>query len=165
MNSTPELTGSVTLRAATVDDRDFLLDLFASTRSLELAALDPAQRLEFVKMQFNIQQQSYDACYPAAENGIVLLAEQPIGRMLVERSQQNIMLVDIALLPDYRKRGIGSSLIQGLLNEAAASQKSVRLSVYRANPAARLYERLGFSKVGEEGLYVQMQWQAGSDPV
>ena len=146
-------------------DRDFLLDLFASTRSLELSALDPTQRLEFVRMQFNIQQQSYDACYPAAENGIVLLAERPIGRMLVERSQQNIMLVDIALLPDYRKRGIGSSLIQGLLNEAAASQKSVRLFVYRANPAARLYERLGFYKVGEEGLYVQMQWQAGSDPV
>jgi ribosomal protein S18 acetylase RimI-like enzyme len=154
----------VTLRAATLGDRDFMLDLFASTRSLELDALDQTQRQEFVKMQFNIQQQSYSACYPAAENIVILLAEQPIGRMLVERSRQDILLVDIALLPDYRRQGIGSSLIQDLLNEAAASQKSVRLSVYRTNPAARLYQRLGFSKVGEEGLYMQMQWQASPHP-
>ena len=111
-------------------------------------------------MQFRIQQQSYAVSYPAAENSVILLAEKPIGRMLVERSPREILLVDIALLPDYRQQGIGSALVQSLLDEAAAAEKSVGLSVYQSNPAMRLYQRLGFSKVGEEGLYMQMQWQA-----
>lgn len=159
MDPKPEYAQSLSLRAATPDDQSFLLTVFASTRTDELAALgwDPAQSQAFIQMQFSAQQQNYSACYPAAENSIILLGERPIGRMLVERTEQ-IELIDIALLAEHRSRGIGSFLIRGLLDEARALRKSVRLSVYRMNPAVRLYERLGFSLIAEDAVYFEMTW-------
>ena len=127
----------------------------------ELAVLDSSQAQQFAEMQFEIQQRSYEASYPAAENKIIQLADQPIGRILVERSAQDILLVDIALLPDHRRHGIGSALIEDLMYEAAASQKPLRLSVYETNRALRLYERLGFSRTGQDSLYISMQWTPG----
>jgi len=156
----PTSAQPVTLRAATSADQNFLMAVFASTRGDELAALgwDPQQSELFINMQFNAQQQSYSAGYPAAVNNIILLAEQPIGRILVDRTGDEILLVDIALLSDYRNQRIGSNLIRGLMDEAATLQKPVRLSVYKSNPARRLYQRLGFSQVAEDALYIEMQW-------
>lgn len=150
----------MTLRAATPADQSFLLTVFASTRSDELAALnwDSAQSKLFTQMQFSAQQQSYAGRYPSASNSIILLDEQPIGRMLVDRTEKVIELVDIALLAEHRGRGIGSFLIRSLLGEATASGKSVRLSVYKFNPAVRLYDRLGFSPIAEDEVYSEMLW-------
>ena len=160
MDPNREYAQSVTLRATTPDDRSFLLTVFASTRTDELAALgwDPAQSEVFIQMQFSAQQQNYSARYPTAENSIILLGKRPIGRMLVERTEQAIELVDIALLAEHRSSGIGSFLIRGLLDEARAARKSVRLSVYKLNPAVRLYERLGFSLIAEDAVYSEMTW-------
>ena len=140
------------------------MTVFASTRSDELAVLawNPALRQSFIDMQFSAQQQDFGASYPDAENSIILLAEQPIGRMLVDRTDAAIFLIDIAILNDYRNRRIGSSLICGLMDEAAGSQKSMRLSVYKSNPAVRLYERLGFSPIADNGLYFEMIWASAN---
>ncbi len=155
-----EKVKSMMLRAATPVDRDFLLSVFASTREAELAALAwaPEQSRAFLQMQFNVQQQSYDARYPDAENSIILLSDRPIGRMLVRRSDTTIELVDVALLSEYRNRGIGTALIRGLMAEAVATQKPLDLWVYVTNPARRLYQRLGFTKIEEESLYARMRW-------
>ncbi len=160
----PESAQSVTLRAATPADQDFLKAVFADTRSEELAALalDPKQAAAFIDMQFNVQQRSYSARYPAADNSIILLDGLPIGRLLVDRSEEAVTLVDIALSSDYRSRGLGSLLIRGLIDEATASQKPVRLSVYRFNRAARLYQRLGFSTVEDTGAYLEMECKPGA---
>jgi ribosomal protein S18 acetylase RimI-like enzyme len=48
--------------------------------------------------------------------------------------------------------------LRRLMDEAAVSRQPVTLSVYLFNPAIRLYERLGFSKVAEDGVYIQMRW-------
>ena len=161
----PESAQSVTLREATPADRDFLRALFASTRGDELAALalDPKQADAFIDMQFNVQQQSYSARYSTAQNSIILLDGCPVGRMLVDRTEEAIRLVDIALLADYRNQGLGSLLIRGLLEEAAAAHKPLQLSVHKFNPAARLYERLGFVKVGDTGAQFKMEWRCESD--
>jgi len=148
------------MRTATSADDDFLFALFASTRSDELAALanNPAHALAFIKMQFTAQSQSYKAAYPSAENNIIMLGEEPIGRMLVARGAREFELIDIALLPDYRNSGIGGALLQGLLDDAAAKAKPIRLQVFNSNPARRLYERLGFCPVSTDGVYLEMKW-------
>jgi ribosomal protein S18 acetylase RimI-like enzyme len=150
----------MSLRAATPDDNDFLLAVFASTRGDELAGLawDPKQAEAFIRMQCSAQQQNYRASYPAAENKIIFIGDRRIGRMLVERSAGALLLVDIAVLPEYRNAGIGTALLQGLLSEAAGAAKPVRLHVLNHNPAVRLYERLGFSRVADDGVYLEMQW-------
>ena len=107
-------------------------------------------------MQFNAQRQQYDASYPEAASGIILLDEHPIGRMLVDKSEREFTLVDIALLPHHRSAGIGTSLIRELLSEANTTGKPVRLHVAKSNPAQRLYERLGFSLVSDQSMYFEM---------
>lgn len=78
--------------------------------------------------------------------------------MLVIRSETAIHLADIALLPQYRNQGIGRFLIQKLLAEATQALKPVRLQVRQSNRALRLYQRLGFSKVSEQGIHFLMEW-------
>src|SRR5438270_7841377 len=99
----------VKLRPATAADEPFLLELYSSTRAqeLDILDLDQNQKQAFVNMQFNAQTQQYRISYPEAENGIILIDNRPIGRMIIDRGQE-LTLVDIALLPEYRRHGIGS---------------------------------------------------------
>jgi len=46
-----------------------------------------------------------------------------------------------------------------VIDEAAASNRAVVLSVFKSNPAVRFYERLGFSEISADGAHVQMRWQ------
>jgi ribosomal protein S18 acetylase RimI-like enzyme len=151
--STPQ---SVILRPATADDEGFLRQLFVSTREAEFAALPEAQREMLMVMQFNLQWQQYSAGYPQAEHNIILLDERTVGRLLVNEADREITLVDIALLPAHRNLGIGTYLLDQLLARAAKANKAVRLHVFKTNRAQALYERLGFSKIGDDGMYLEM---------
>jgi|ERR1043166_438437 ribosomal protein S18 acetylase RimI-like enzyme len=147
----------VITRKTTDADEDFLGLLFLSTRPELLSInLPEPQKNALLKMQFNAQRRQYDACYPDADSRIILQDHTPVGRMLVARNDDEIVLVDIALLPEYRSAGIGSALIQQLLVEAAETRKRVRLQVFKMNPALRLYERLGFSISADQSMYWEM---------
>ena len=152
---------SVSLRPEKPEDESFLFELYASTRADELNALNlpPDQQTLFLKMQFNAQQQGYRGMFPQAEFQIILLNEQPAGRWVVDRAANEIWLVDIALLPAHRGVGVGTKLIQRLFAEADAARKSVRLTVLKNHRAMRLYQRLGFHKTGDLGLYDEMEWR------
>ena len=153
----------IALRAADAGDRPFLFRLYCSTREAEMGAWgwDAAQRESFLKMQFAAQTQDYRAQFPHAEHQIILLDSQPIGRIVVARDDE-IRLVDIALLPEHRGAGIGTALMRDLLAEAEQEAKPVRLQVQKSNRAIGLYERLGFSKTGDTGAHLQMEWRAGA---
>ena len=153
------LTG-ITLRTATPDDDTFQLELYTATRRDELELIDwnEDQKQAFAKMQFNARQLQYRHRYPLADDSIIFQNSQPIGRMLVDRNEREMVLVDIALLPEHRNAGIGTRLVQSLLDEAVRTGKSVRLHVVTTNPAVRLYERLGFSTADDDGSYLEMNW-------
>jgi ribosomal protein S18 acetylase RimI-like enzyme len=155
-----DILGSISLRPIKPDDEDFLFRLYASTRENELAALawDETQKQTFINMQFGAQMQQYRMCYPDADNSLILLKEEGIGRLIVNRSEDELTLIDISLLPAHRGHGIGTRLIRDLLSEAAIATKPVRLHVLETNPAKELYERLGFSIVNSDGLYCEMIW-------
>lgn len=149
---------SVTLRPVEPDDQPFQLALYASTRD-DLNLLDWESHLKqsLIDMQFRAQSAQYSASYPEADNSIILIEDRPVGRVIVDRNQQAITLVDIAILPAHRNAGIGTVLIRGLLREGIASSRPVKLHVLKSNPAQRLYLRLGFSIVGDHGLYLEMK--------
>jgi ribosomal protein S18 acetylase RimI-like enzyme len=147
-------------RPATSEDEPFLFEVYASTRLEELAVFGwaPAQQEAFLKMQFNAQQRFFEA-HDGVAHEIILLDGRQAGRIVVIRTDQEIRLADIALLPAYRNAGSGSFLIKALFAEARLKNKPVRLQVSKFNEAAtRLYERLGFSKTGESSTHFQMEW-------
>ena len=144
------------LREAKPEDEQFLFEVYASTRQEELEGFgwDDNQKRDFIKMQFLARERSY----PRVDDRIIVLNERPIGRMLVDRSDAEILLRDIALLTQYRNRGLGTVLIHNLMKEADVSGKAIRLHVLATSAAVRLYERLGFSRAGEEAAYLEMKW-------
>jgi ribosomal protein S18 acetylase RimI-like enzyme len=150
----------VTLRPVVEGDEAFLLKVYAGTRADELTLIpwDETQKQAFVEMQFKAQSEHYRRSYASADNRIVLLNGRPAGRILVDRSEHEITLIDIALLTEHRRLGIGTRLIEELLDEAEGAAKPVRLHVLKSNRAFRLYERLGFSRVADDGVYLEMKW-------
>jgi GNAT superfamily N-acetyltransferase len=146
------------LRPATPDDEPFLLEVYASTRIDELAALgwNDDQKQAFIKMQFLARERTY----PRVDDRIILLDGRAVGRMLVDRNEAEILLRDIALLAEYRNTGIGSRLINDLMQEAVAAGKPIKLHVVSSSSAVRLYERLGFRRSGDESevAYLEMKW-------
>jgi ribosomal protein S18 acetylase RimI-like enzyme len=152
---------SITLRAAVPEDERFLFKVYASTRADEMAVLgwNAAQAELFLSMQFRAQQGAYGMQYETADHRIIMVDHEPVGRILVNRTEEEILLVDIALLAEYRNAGIGSRLIRELQREAAQAGVPVNLHVLKSNgAAARLYERLGFRSVGGDSVYSQMTW-------
>jgi len=145
------------LRPARADDQDFLYRLYANTRP-EVAGFGWAheQQEAFLRMQFNAQQRWYQSAYPAAEHSIITTKQEPIGRVLVAHGKGAATLVDISILPEYRRHGIGGAILRDLIWETSSQEQILRLQVLRTNPAQRLYSRLGFHQTGENEMYLQM---------
>jgi ribosomal protein S18 acetylase RimI-like enzyme len=156
----------VSLRHTTAADRAFLYAVYASTRIDELAPLqwDEATVQTFLTMQFNAQDQHYRTSYDTPQFLIVVVDGQPAGRLYVARWPKELLLMEIALLPAYRNAGIGTALIMDLMEEARSTGRIMRLHVEPFNPALRLYQRLGFSKVSEAGVYWLMEWIPAGAP-
>jgi ribosomal protein S18 acetylase RimI-like enzyme len=153
-----------TLRPVREGDAPFLFRVYASTRREELAQVDwsEAQKDAFLRMQFAAQTQHYREHYAEADFDVVECDGEPAGRLTVLRAPGEIRVVDLALLPPWRGRGIGGRLLRELLAEAAAAGLPVRVHVERTNPALRLYARLGFAPAAELGPYLRLEWRATS---
>ena len=149
---------NISLQPFPADHQDFLFQLYASTRAAEFSAFgwNAAQLEAFLRMQFNAQKQWYEVAYPGADHKLIVVDEKPAGRILVFRETDANLLVDIALLDEYRNRGIGTQLLRELIASSEKEGRGVRLQVLKNNPACRLYQRLGFIQTGEDGMYYQM---------
>ena len=147
---------NLSLREATPEDEPFLLEVYASTRMEEFEGMgwSNEQKHAFIKMQFLARER----CYPRVDNRIILLNGRPVGRILVDRGDAEILLRDIALLTEFRNMRLGSRLIKDLMQEATAAGKPIGLHVLASSPAARLYERLGFVRSGGDATYLEMKW-------
>lgn len=148
-------------RPITDADLPFLARLYASTRMEELAVTDwsDAQKAAFLQSQFSAQHAHYQKHYAGSEFFVIEQAGTAIGRLYLARWTSEHRIVDIALIPEHRGRGLGRALLSDLLDEAARAGKAVTIHVEKFNPAMSLYHRLGFIAAGEEGAYDLMRWE------
>ncbi len=159
------MPGEITLRPIRAADRGFLRRLYGSTRAEEMAMLDwtDEQKDEFIRFQFDAQHGYYTEQFPEATFDVVLEDGEPIGRLYVDRRPDEIRLIDIALLPERRRDGIGGGLMRRVLDEARAARLPVQIHVERNNPALGLYRRLGFEPVEDQGVYYLLKWSPRPD--
>jgi ribosomal protein S18 acetylase RimI-like enzyme len=155
-------SGSPRLRAATPEDEQFLRAVYASTRAEELARVpwSDGQKRAFIDMQFAAQDAHYRRHYPTAQYLIIEVQDVPAGRLYVDRWEKEIRIVDIAMLPEHRRAGVGTKLLRELQDEARAARKALTIHVEKFNPALRLYQRLGFRQIEDKGVYLFLEWKA-----
>ena len=159
-------TIALALRPVTAADDTFLLCVYADTRADELALTtwDQPSREAFVQMQYRAQATHYAAYWPDADHSVIQAnvddVLHDVGRLWLHRRADAIHILDIAMLAQWRGRGIGKCCLQGLMTEADATGRGVTIHVESGNRARHLYDRLGFLPVGEpDGLHQRMAWR------
>ena len=149
----------MTLRPAREEDRALLLRVYASTRADELAAVPWPQEVKdaFVEQQF-VAQDAYDReNYEGATFDVIVVNGADAGRLYVARWEGEIRVVDIALLPEARGRGVGTALLEALIEESERAGKPLTVHVERQNRALAWYERLGFRQAADKGVYLLLE--------
>lgn len=152
---------NLSIRRAETADETFLEAVYADSRRDELAPFGWSREQEdaFFKMQFQMQSRAYQMQFPDADYQIVELDGERVGRMIVQRGEKEIRLVDVSLLAEFRSRGIGTLLLERLKTEAG-SDRVLSLRVLKTNAGAkRLYERMGLVAVESSDLHFTMQWR------
>lgn len=149
---------AITLDPATSSDQEFFYRTFASTRASELALTgwSTEQQEVFLRMQFETQRRGYLTQTPDARYWVIRQEGTAVGRLIVDHAPKEIHLIDIGLLPEFRGRGIGSSVMAAIIEEATQEGKAVRLFVERFNPALHWYENLGFRVIASGQIYLEM---------
>ncbi len=156
---------TITLRDVTLEDRDFLREVYASTRADEMAMVpwSEEQRRAFVDSQFKAQDFYYHERFPDAQYSVILHDGNPVGRIYILREEHEIRMLDITVLPQYRGQGIGTFLVDALLDEGKRTRKAVQIFVEPFNPSRQIFERRGFSLVREEGMNMLLEWRHPAD--
>lgn len=152
-------TRSITLRPITDDDMNFLYNVYRSTRIDEPGISDwpKHEKEQFILDQFTMQHAQYMVNYNEADFMKIIVDNKEVGRLYIHRQVDDIRLVDIALLKQYRNKGIGTKLIHDLVEESDKTHVPLSLHVEYYNRVISLYERLGFKKEGESGVYHYMR--------
>jgi ribosomal protein S18 acetylase RimI-like enzyme len=153
----------IALRPARPDDTPFLHEVYASTRAEELAGVpwDDATRIAFLRTQAELQDADYRRRHPSADFLVVVADGADAGRLYrVLLGDAELRLLDLALLPAWRGRGIGSRLVEELAEDCRLLGRLLSLHVEHHNPARRLYERAGLVAVAEDGVTVRMERDA-----
>jgi GNAT superfamily N-acetyltransferase len=139
------------LRPAQPDDREFLFDLHRSAMKSYVDATwgwdETWQRRHFERTYVPSRQ-------------AVIMRETPhrdVGRLSVTRHWRKFFLRDIELVAEERNRGLGSVILAALLALARSEARAVELIVLKCNPAQRLYARLGFQVIGDDGERLTMR--------
>jgi len=150
----------VSYRYATDDDLTFLLCVYRSTRETELARVQWSedQKQSFIDMQFQAQRDHYTRHYPDALWLIINLNEVSIGRLYLERWSKELRIIDIALVPSARGKGVATAILRDLQAEATETNKKIGIHVEKSNPAMTLYRSLGFKTIEDKGVYHLMNW-------
>jgi ribosomal protein S18 acetylase RimI-like enzyme len=153
--------GVVSLRRERNEDRDFRYRLFCDSRAPEFALLlAPGIFEQVMAHQFQAQTVGYGAEFPQASFDIIETAERPIGRIVVDRPGTMLHLVDLAIIPELRGRGIGTAVMRALMDEARWANIPVQLEVASENdPSLQLYLRLGFVPTETVPLYTRLEWR------
>lgn len=154
--------GRVSLRPVTQEDEIFLINLYGSTREDELAQVEWAegQKESFIRWQFEMQRREYEARFPDADYNLILVDDEPAGRIWTGSDDEQIRLLDISLIPRFQRRGVGTLLLKDLIDRAGQAKKILRHMVFILNNnALQFYERLGFVVIEDHGAYKHMEYR------
>lgn len=153
-------SGEITLRSTDASDRELLVKIYEASRETELAMTNwgAEQRRSFAELQLEGQSRHYKEYFPKAVHSIVLKGDDEVGRLYVDRGENEIAILDMTILPQFRRSGIATRLVDELQKEAKATGRSLRVFVESFNPSRSFFSRLGFKATSQQGINIKMEW-------
>lgn len=148
------------VRPATDADEPFLAQVYAATRAEELAATGwpPPVRTAFLAQQHRAQHDGYRAAHPEGAFLVVAHEGADIGRLYLADVDGAVLVIDIALLPEQRGRGIGDALLDAVEADATERGLDVVLHAERNGRALGWYRRRGYVTDGPgDGVRVPLR--------
>lgn len=160
MDTKIETEKQISLRRVAADDREFLLRVYAASREIELSVLpfDEAQKRTFCEHQLDAQTNYYEEKYPDATHDLIVVGDEPVGRAYIDRGDKLISILDLAVLTEHRKKGVGTQIVKSLMDEAGLSGKRVGVYVETFNPSQKFFRELGFELVESDEMNLYFEW-------
>lgn len=153
------LVGELKFKQFKDSDLTFFQMLYNSTRWEEVLQVpwSDDQRFAFLKQQFDAQHQHYQTHYPNAAFLKISKDNEDIGRIYLDRTPESICIIDIALVPQSRNTGIGTSILNEVIKEADEFNVKIVLHVEQHNPAYNWYIKHGFIQTEDKGVYQYLE--------
>lgn len=155
---------NITFRDIRKGDKTLLREIYGTTRREELdkgTNWNEEQKRLFIDQQFSVQHEYYQKNFSEAKFYIIEKENVPVGRLYIDFLSENepVRIIDITILPEWRNKNIGTSILNEILKKAGSDNSNVSIHVEAFNPAMNLYKRLGFEKISEtNGIYHLMEW-------
>ncbi|MCP9763284.1 GNAT family N-acetyltransferase [Lacihabitans soyangensis] len=151
------------LRFFSERDVPFLKKIYFGTREAELNQVSDwteGMKQAFLTQQFEAQHEYYQKNYLGANFLIIEKGSEIIGRLYYQENfEATLRIIDIALLPEFQKKGLGTTILHDIMEHAKIIEQHITIHVESFNPAMALYKRLGFQKISEtNGVYHLLQW-------
>ncbi len=153
----------ISLRPAVDADEAFLRRVHDAARHWEfepvLASGQEDVYHTVMAQQFASQRRGYEAIFPHAQFGVIMWTDRMIGKLTLNYAENEVRVVDIAVLPEYRGHGIGEIVLRGICIEAGMRRVPVRLHAHSLGRAKDLYFSLGFQQIGTDGPNLHLEWR------
>jgi ribosomal protein S18 acetylase RimI-like enzyme len=151
---------TIHLRPATLEDVAFLADVVITVTLAQGRFLRDVDLVEYRAGYEEWTRETILGAIPDCTLSVIEDDGYPMGRLRVVRTQMNITLAGIQLLPAYQNRRIGSTLVEQLKREAELRQVPLYISVEIDHPRAqRLYQRLGCRIVGQDEKEYHLEYR------
>lgn len=155
------MSSILALVSVTESDVSFLTELYASTRAIEMAIVPwtDEQKREFLRIQFEAQDQHYRERYPNASFEIIKLDDHPVGRLYHAELADEIRIIDLAFLPEQFDNKVFIQLVERILQKGERAGKPVQIYLEASDPTIEIFVNLGFRKINQHGIYFLWQYQ------
>jgi ribosomal protein S18 acetylase RimI-like enzyme len=150
------MNADITLRPVTSDDASF-------AQEVHHAAYHDVVERQFGSWDDEMQAGFFKTAWNNPGFQIILHQNQPCGYFRQEELPDAIKIHEIVILPAFQGKGIGSTILKRVQAQARQAKLPIHLQVLKSNHAARLYERLGFKRIGSTDTHILMEWQS-EDP-
>jgi ribosomal protein S18 acetylase RimI-like enzyme len=112
----------------------------------------------YIQNDLRWQDEAFDVAWAGRENWLICRGDSVLGFLSLSRDAKALYIRELHVIKADRCKGAGSWAIERVYSMACKERRSsLRLTVFKGNPAQALYRRMGLVVVGEDDCFLLME--------